>query len=114
MTHDPLCPWVRESWWDNSCVVCDLIARVRTDEQSKRDKRQYESYANARKVGRQDGYVAALEDSVAVTKTLHTWILPMQEHPSNCTYCQSDFDAPYLCDSVEAIEALSDKVGDDK
>ena len=58
--HDPLCPWVRDPWWDKSCVVCDLIARVRADEQSKRDKRQYESYANARKVGRQDGYIAAL------------------------------------------------------
>ena len=32
MTHDPLCPWVRESWWDNSCVVCDLIVKVRKDQ----------------------------------------------------------------------------------
>ena len=32
MTHDPSCPWVRESWWDNSCVVCDLIAAVRKDQ----------------------------------------------------------------------------------
>ena len=62
MTHDPLCPWFESTEWDTviSCDDCDLIARVRTDEQSKRDKRQYDSYANARKVGRRDGYIAAL------------------------------------------------------
>lgn len=35
MTHDPMCPWVRESWWDKSCVVCDLIRMVRKDENRK-------------------------------------------------------------------------------
>ena len=35
LSHDPSCPWVRESWWDNSCVVCDLIARVRKDQRAR-------------------------------------------------------------------------------
>ena len=60
MIHDSMCLFKNNDWFGNSCPLCDLIARVRTDEQSKRDKRQYESYANARKVGRQDGYIAAL------------------------------------------------------
>ena len=60
MTHDPMCP--QYDCWLEGCTVCDecaLIARVREDERKK-----YETYSNARKVGREQGYKAALSDAV--------------------------------------------------
>jgi hypothetical protein len=35
MTHDPLCPPENIEWAVHSCVVCDLIARVREDERKR-------------------------------------------------------------------------------
>ena len=97
---------------------CVLIDQIRDNERAKFDRRHYESYSNTRKVGRQDGYVAALEDAVAAIKALHEpWILrePRQDGVYVlCAYCQTQFDAPYPCDTVKAIEALTGKSGDDK
>lgn len=67
MTHDPLCPWFGSTEFDTviSCDDCDLIARVREDERKK-----YETYSNARKVGREQGYSAALRDAVTAIEAL--------------------------------------------
>ena len=89
--HDPLCPFhvlsQKPTGIAMSSCQCGLIARVREDERA-----------------------TALRDAVEAVKALHEpWILdePREDGVTVlCAYCQSDFDAPYPCESVAAIEAL--------
>ena len=57
MTHDPMCPNRNYEEWQ-PCVPCEMISRVREDERKK-----YETYSNARKVGYTQGYEAAQREA---------------------------------------------------
>lgn len=93
MTHDPLCPFaVTQAQRGNRCGWCDLIARVRQDQNQLDTKMRTVFFEQ----GERDGYVAALQDAASLVRKT------FGEYPL-------EFPSDYAEALAAAIEALGDK-----
>jgi hypothetical protein len=78
MTHDPLCPYVQTAHQrDHVACHCDLIAKVREDEQLK----QYEAQSG----NWEDGYFHGIAKCIAALPHAHNCWANYPEQADACT-----------------------------